>query len=37
MTQSEDGYFKDFFNVLDDKPKAIRPERKMLAIGYHPE
>lgn len=25
MIQADEGYFKDFFNVLDDKPKAIRP------------
>jgi len=35
MTQSNDGYFKDFFTVLDDKPKGGRPERKMMAIAYH--
>jgi len=30
MKKSDDGYFKDFFNVLEDKPK-------LMIIGDRPK
>ena len=35
MKQSDDGYFKDFFQVLEDKPKNIGIEHhRQPAIEY---
>ena len=28
MKKSDDGYFKDFFSVLEDKPKQLMQEDK---------
>ena len=38
MKQSDDGYFKDFFQVLEDKPKnlAIEQQYRPQAIEYEP-
>jgi len=37
MTQSKHGYFKDFFNVLEDRPKLPTPDQKMITLVSSPE
>lgn len=32
MKKSDDGYFKDFFQVLEDKQPAITADKQQLAI-----
>ena len=37
MKKSDDGYFKDFFQVLEDKPKQLAIEQvRPAAIEYEP-
>jgi hypothetical protein len=36
MKKSDDGYFKDFFYVLEDKPKQLLGSEKLLMIDNAP-
>jgi hypothetical protein len=36
MKKSDDGYFKDFFSVLEDKPKQLMAEERPLILDNGP-